>query len=188
VHLPEGTVNAETVLRLLAAEARPMILAGWGPESCAVSTRIALDVCRAVGVSAKPLAVAVMAFNEPAWPLFLDGVPVHEWPPEAWSVGIDPEERSHVVALVEGTTLLDLSADQLDRPEKRLRVPEPVVARVGPAFLTDGDHLGLSDDEGTRLLYRRGGDLNWLHRSPDWTERRRRASIVGALVRRLREV
>jgi hypothetical protein len=105
----------------------------WHARSCIAATRIGLEVLRAFGVVGYPTPVTVAAFNRAGWLAFQrePDQPVTESDiPNAWAVGIvgtgavDQQTGSwdgHLVLHV-NRYLVDLSADQLSRPQRNLPV------------------------------------------------------------------
>lgn len=185
-------MNADDAVKHLATFARPLILSKFRRDSCIVSTAIACDFLTWAGVRAKPIEVELMAYTAAALPLVERGVPFDEWPDEAWSVGIVQEhgdrarhdwQGAHLCTLVEQRILLDLSADQVSRPLRRLNVPGPVV------LPWESTSAVAANDAGTTLVYRVPERPDPSFRSsPDWKLRGRRSAIVAELVRLARLV
>lgn len=159
-------------------------------NNCILSTRLGVKVLEHYGVNARPQPVTVHAFNLEAWELAEKRVPVSEWPEAAWSVGIegtgksDPETRSwdgHLVLIVKNPsrtrTLIDLTADQLDRPHKHINVGGPVFLDLTGTW-TPRDPLGtiLDQQKGalgnpTIVLYRPQMTAGDWKDSPDWSSK-----------------
>jgi hypothetical protein len=107
-------------------------------NSCVLTTRLGLRVLERVGVSARAFPVFVSVHNRQAWDLASSGVPIPEWPNSAHSVGVNESVindgrrgwAGHLVLLVkqpgEPRVLIDLTADQFDRPIRNLVVGGPV--------------------------------------------------------------
>lgn len=109
-------------------------------NTCVLTTRIGLAVLESQGVRARPQPVFVTVANRRGFEMHQNRVPVERWPSDAWAVGID--ERSsltgkdskswngHLVLVVrlpgEPRLLIDLTADQFDRPAKGMVVGGPV--------------------------------------------------------------
>jgi hypothetical protein len=139
-------------------------------DHCINGTRVAVDVLRNFGVRAKPASVTVVVFNGFAWQLYTAGVPPIEWPPHAWSVGVDPNRSEsrpgqwdgHLVAVGDDFTL-DISAGQFYRPGK--------IALDGP-LLIDGaladDTLMAMGKGGLRVVYRRSPQANEWRTASGW--------------------
>src|SRR5262245_48001780 len=162
-------VDAQLVLDVLHRHARPLILKHYRKDSCAVSTRVAVETARAFGIRAKPLAVDCLCYNAKAQEQMVANVPKDDWPDDAWSVGISHMEESdagglgrHVVALIDGDHFIDLAADQFDRPAKNLRVPEPVIGPASPEFLAGDEPCPMvAPGSQTLVLYLTAGAPDW---------------------------
>jgi hypothetical protein len=186
------------LLSELCNVARPIILERFRPDSCIVSTRIAIDVLDYFGIKAKALPVKLGAYNPLAWESVEKGVEP-DWNGGAWGVGIGTASPiaftrqspsgvdGHLVALVEDTTLLDLSIDQASRPAKGITLA-PYFGAIRPENLA-----GFEEGEG--LVFRVDGDCRivyWRHperfhlQAPDWTDRSRRKDLVGRIIRAVR--
>lgn len=140
-------------------------------KSCIQSTRIGLDVLANLGIQARALPCAIVVRNAEAVDASLRGLPVQDWPPSAWSVGIDPDappadsgvdkttstlfgggkvfdnrtgERGwngHLI-IEGGGWLLDLSANQFSRPLREMEL-HAWAAPVSPLDLEAGDNSWL---------------------------------------------
>lgn len=119
--------STELVMEGLVKVARPLLLQYYPEDSCVLSTRVAIEVLKRHGISARPLPVRVKAFNALANSLLL----AERWEEmktnsDAWSraIGYDNREigkfNGHLVAYVEEQYLVDLSISQISRPEKNL--------------------------------------------------------------------
>jgi hypothetical protein len=110
-----------------------MAHAAGGSGHCILFTRIAVDVCRERGVRARPLpvSVAITATADPETPILLgfEGLRPKGAPDDYWD--------GHLVAILDGRLLVDLSIDSIARPEIGVE-PEPLVAEVGPEFVAGG--------------------------------------------------
>jgi len=107
--------------------------AAGGIDECILFTRMAVDVCRERGIRAKPLPVSVemTATADPGTPVLLgfEGQRPPDAPDDYWD--------GHLVPILDGRLLVDLSIDSIARPEIDLE-PEPFVAEVRPEFLAGG--------------------------------------------------
>lgn len=108
-------------------------------NSCIVSTRLGLMVLEAVGIKARAQAVHVLVMNLKAWRLSQDRVPVEQWPDDAWSVGVNDRAEGtgwsgHLVVMARTLEtprlLIDITADQFDRPARDMVVGGPVIMGV----------------------------------------------------------
>lgn len=167
------------VVKTIAEHVRAAVMTRYTVDSCIASTAVFIDVADWLGLDASPAAVDVLAANPAALRVMANdpAPPVDQWPPEAWTVGVlssePPREGGwpgHLVAILHGhrDRLVDVSADQLDRPSRGLRVPSPVLGRL-PKRWGDGDqcvtHLHAS---GTMLRWTlRSGNTAW-RESPNW--------------------
>lgn len=119
-------------------------------NTCIASTLIGAHALGRFDIKATPTSVWVEAINAKAYRLREAGVHPSQWPGDAWSVGIRPGMRAtdvvadhrgadgkphgwdgHLVLVLRrgpGTprTLIDLTADQLDRPARAINVGGPV--------------------------------------------------------------
>ena len=145
----------------------PVTAPGSKDGVCIDSARIAVEVLAKVGVKAKAVATQVLAANAAAVPLLNAGVPIADWPDEAWTLGVElgpaphpgtgkePYRRTgwtgHVVVVGEhekGRWMLDLTAAQFNRPSKGILIPEPIWA---PLRGDDEFTIGLAD--GAQITY-----------------------------------
>lgn len=177
-------------------------------NTCIATTRLGLMVLDHFGVRARPVAVTAYAENIPAAQLRMQGVPVDEWGPEAWSVGISNTAPSqgggwngHLVLVVRSTdgydfgaprVLVDLTADQFDRAHKGLRVPGPVLFGIAEGHqFTPQDPLSTITraDDGSpdaAITYRPMApgvpEARQWRDSPDWAGPGDYAEALAALV------
>jgi len=164
-------------LGVIAVATREIVLAEYQRDSCISSSLIGQRVLDHYKVKARAVASVVAAYNDPGLQMSRTNIPPSQWPDEAWSVGVQgsgvmnldtKRYDGHVVLILkpQGSprVLLDLSADQLDRPERGLRVPGPVAVEL-PRFWTPEDpaEVTIETPEPTHLRYfpLMGGD--------DWT-------------------
>lgn len=109
------------------------------------TTRVACTVLDRLGVPACPQPVYVAVYNHAAWQASRNGVPAQEWPSTAHAVHLDEHAltastrrvwNGHLVVTApspDGSLLIDLTADQFDRPIRDLIVGGPVLADLpGP--------------------------------------------------------
>jgi hypothetical protein len=104
-----------------------------GIDQCILFTRIAVDVCRERGIRARalPVSVEITATADPETSILLGfkGQRPTDAPDDFWD--------GHLVAIIDGRLLLDLSIDSIARPELGVE-PEPFVAEVLPEFISGG--------------------------------------------------
>lgn len=152
-------------------------------NTCVASSRLGQAVLERFGIVGRPQSVTVGAFNAEAWKLASAGAPIERWPASAHSVGVagtgvttrvsgDLRWDGHLVLIVRrpGRTrlLIDLTGDQLGRPERGIVVPGPVLLGL-PQLWTPKDPGLAQLDEGTVVAYRPSPrNVSW-RRAPDWT-------------------
>lgn len=110
-------------------------------NTCILTTRIGIEVLDRFGLKARPQPVHVLVQNMKAYHLGEQRVPVDTWPDDAWSVGVSPGQEprprhwpGHLVIMLrqpgQPRVLIDLTADQFDRPERDLKVEGPVFMNI----------------------------------------------------------
>lgn len=132
-------------------------------NTCILTSRIGLGVLERFGLKARLQPVHVLAQNIAAYHLAHQQVPVEQWPDDAWSVGVGPgmEARprhwpGHLVIVLRQPgsprVLIDLTADQFDRPERNLKVGGPVFMNIADTW-TPQDSLAtiMKDEDGQPL-------------------------------------
>jgi len=62
----------------------------FADDHCINGARVVTRALLKMGIQSRPVSVSFMLFNRPAWFLYQEGVPMHEWPNEAWSIGCGP--------------------------------------------------------------------------------------------------
>lgn len=143
-------------------------LKGWKGR-CIEACRLATALLPKIGVPCKALACDVNAVNAKAFELMTAGVPVSQWPKstDAWWVAIrcdypssganfqEPDRRrgfgGHLVVVGEDW-FLDLTAQQLHRPQYGILVRHPLTGPYDPA------------ERGVEHLLDRGGRVHWYWR------------------------
>lgn len=155
-----------TVVKAIAKHVRAAVLSRYpAVDSCIASTAVFLDVADWLGLDASPAPVSVFVANPGAMKVMAmdPPPPVDQWPDDAWTVGVAPGQQArdggwpgHVVAVLHGERdrLVDVSADQFDRPAKALRVPTPVLGRL-PQQWSDGEAC-------VTHLHQHGTVLRWI--------------------------
>lgn len=176
---------------------RAEILRWWRPNSCIVSTRLGLEVLKYFGVGAAAQAVTVAAFTKAAAAAIIAGENPRDFGHSVGIAGTDeitmqPDGRRSwdghlVIRLTQQPVLIDLSADQLDRPQRGLRVPQPIIAPIDDTTAFErGRSLVLeSAEDGTVLFYTALTSRAW-RKSSDWTKhqdqvRRSAATVINTL-------
>ncbi len=167
----------------------------YRPDCCIAATAIACDVLGGwLHMKLRPLAVQIEIANpaivaQGRWPA--DQEEYRRWQTEygAWWVSLgDPAAEGpgwsgHLVAVVYGTAVIDLSLPQASRPAKGIVLPA-VLFEAGPGFLEgQARDLGVN---GSLLVYRARPDDRSYASAPDWQDARRRAPAVRAIRDRMR--
>jgi hypothetical protein len=160
-------------------------------DSCISSTKILVKLARALGLKAEPQSVVGEVFN-PAMARWLDE---HSWdPPNTRAeqerlakiggrflvVGYedhpdahkeDGRWNGHLVAVVEGQWMFDLTFDQFHRPQKSIPVLGPLVVPWTP------EGTAQKRDDGVAMRFFPRGEESSQTReyetAPDWTRRYR---------------
>lgn len=131
------------------AEAWPKMTAGkMSPNHCILATRVLARLWRD---DITPIPTMALFANARAWPLLgtIGGRRLEEVDPLAWTVAVDPAIPSapgrygaHLVALYKDRWMVDLSAQQFDRPTRGIRVKRPVIIDMDAADHPDSDTFG----------------------------------------------
>lgn len=191
---------------LLKYVREPMLASGFGLDSCIASTRIALDILEHFGVEAEPMPLAIFLLNEEAIQIVESGGTLEDIKEQTlkydishvggpWSIGLGAagDKRANrwaghlVAALPQHKMLVDLSADQVARPQKDMPL-EPIVWVVHDEDWWAGRELRSepmiyrNDETGKRILawFDRtdyGDDFDGYRRSTNW----RRTSNVDKI-------
>jgi hypothetical protein len=185
-------MNLEKVLRSFARVARPIIRRSYDAGSCVASTRISIDVLRALGFVASPLAVMLYVGN-PAYRESLeeDAVLCAERPGKESShrscvVEVGSRLRrgdlgGHLVAVADDRFLVDASFDQVHLPEYGIVPPPILVGRVA-LELVGGRAAQRLDIDGLFVEYRRQPLATRFLRSPNWRASRESRASVRAIL------
>jgi hypothetical protein len=165
----------------------PTVTDGLLPNHCILAARVAVEVGRYFGVPITERAVKVAVFNAKADALAKAGVPTADWPDDAWSVGVGPDDvrssmssgyNGHVIAESE-SYVLDLSAGQFNRPTRDLVVTGPMVLPRGP---DPAECWVYGDERGQVLIYEPIPDRGYRD-SPDWRDPSNWRDRAGRLIR-----
>lgn len=175
--IPRTHVN---ILEAYARVARPRIKERFGVDSCIAATRITIQVAERFGLSAVPVSVVARAMNAEymACEARFGRVPKNrrefdEWCEEygAYVARVGDPDRSdgsgHLVAVVEGHTLVDASIDQIARPAHGLRLPPVLLAEARPGF-RDGAPVLSGVGGGAIVQYQVAEEVDWYSRSEYW--------------------
>jgi len=161
-------------------------------KSCVASTRIAIEVLKKFNISARPLPVRVQAYNAVAQRLLEEGKREQIMTSNtAWSIGLGYDTRKlkhgfpgHLVSYVIDRYLLDLTIDQLSRPEKHMTL-SPLCVDVGADFKSGAVKYTENGDE-VYLFYEYASDLETLFRKGNyWTNLPRRQGSIRRITEAL---
>lgn len=197
---PDGKQTMD-VLYGLARHANAPIGRHFRVDSCIASTRIALDVLAYFNVTAVPMPMAILLFNEEAIQLLESGMTMDQVAEHLrsfsraqegtpWSIGLgyggDPEPgkwAGHLVAAVPHVRLLlDLSIGQVSRPHKGMDFSKPMLwACTDEEWWAGHKHASVpmmfADDETGRRIMAifdtedREGELQKYKATNNWTRR-----------------
>jgi hypothetical protein len=154
--------RAQTILARLNRVARRMrstMLTQYRPDSCVVATRALIDALAHFGVRAMPLVARALVLSPAVAQALREYNPQTLRVPEilqlceqmgGWSVGVgwpDVEVpghwEGHLVTLIEGTRVVDLTLDQASRPMRDIRL-EPVAVDIDPLTIEQAGSFSLN--------------------------------------------
>lgn len=141
--------HVEEILQRYAEVARPEILRDHTPHSCIAATWITIETLSRLEIRAEPLEVTLSVGNAAYKRLVGEiGLPQNREELDGWfndhgadvrGVGFDPPTAGgiggHVVALVDGSHLVDASIDQASNPSTGIVLPGVHIGVVGHDFL-----------------------------------------------------
>jgi len=117
-----------------------------GHNRCIETARALCDTLKGLGLPAKLMPVDIGVFNPPAYQLSEQLIPIDQWPPEAWSVGINkdlptpgPGWNGHMLVRVAREWLCDPNAGQFRREGKIHMPPSWSVAYPKEQWEVDRD-------------------------------------------------
>lgn len=193
--LPDSKANADSkvVIAELVRIARPlMVEAHWIPDTCLPASRVGIKVLAHFGIKAQALVVKIRAMNgigahhiERCELLRLNAAP----PVRAWKVDIGYQPvlgkwGRHLVA-VTSDDLIDLSLDQVNRPDKNL-VAVPTWQIVSKDFLAGKVPATFTFEGGTKVRYDAlAGDTTYLTQAA-WLDERPQDVIVEQTIERMK--
>ncbi len=170
----------ERIAALCVVARRFILKAGWSRDSCLASTRIGIEVLSYFGITGKPLEVTVVAANALAVEQ-LDRTGAVDLSTDAWTVGVKAGDRDEgdnawpgahmVISVPRMHTIVDLSVDQLHRPQHEIEVPRPVAFEAKPEFFTGERAVQIELPKDGRLFYWPVNPPTGTRGSPDWTMR-----------------
>ena len=176
-------------IRRLPYLRRTILESGARRDSCILSTRVVCVLAQTLGFRAIPMTVEAIGMNKP----LADYTREHGQAPDDSRMAEFAEKGArfivlgarddriaepgmwagHLCALVstEGhRVLIDLSADQADRPHKRIHLTGPLHVEVGRDWEKGEEMAALNLDEDGLMLWRAIPDDDTYTTSPDWTE------------------
>lgn len=168
------------------------------PNHCVAGSAAAYEAATYFGVDAELYVCNVMAANPAGWEQWSQGIPPGDWPPEAWSTGCgvgqpgenDAELRAegrrpfdgHVVCLLAGRTLVDLSFRQFRRSHRGIYC-EPLATSYGGTS-SDGRMLWQATLPGNgRASWELLPGMTTYRQAGDW---RNRSRVAGKYIRAVR--
>jgi hypothetical protein len=199
-NLEEATLPARPFLPWLCEVVREELHIGtlYRPDCCIAATAILNEVLDYFQLTATPLSVIATVFNPVmSERIAQEGMPSLEEAERDWlprgcyslAVGVgDPEPGKwpgHLVTVLGGQVLIDLTLDQANRPQHGIVLPMPILAPCDPEFLA-GEAQVAGIVGGCRVIYEARPDDRSFERSNDWRSRKRRTDVVGRAVRRLK--
>jgi hypothetical protein len=133
-------LTLETLERL-AFEVRAATLHNTGVKnSCIYGSRLASLVLSRLGHASRLQPVWISVFNAEARRKMDRGVAPHQWPPSAWSVGVNEDHAAtpdgwngHLVVVLRHSgsrVLIDVTADQFDVPARGIVLGSPIVVAL----------------------------------------------------------
>lgn len=186
-------LDEQEILKLINTVCRTETLRQFSVTSCVASTRVLTDVLQYFGHSSEPLPVTVVAMNEGALEQLHQGVPVEDWPQDAWSVGVvgtgvseNKRWDGHLVAIVDGKWLVDPSLDQASRPQRGLKLDPCVLDAT--SWTDKAQRATWRSENGIVLVYQQMTNPGNWRSSPDWalTKPATRRSVRDAVARSIR--
>jgi len=200
-NLEEATLPARPFLPRLCAVVREELHIGtlYRPDCCIAATAILNEVLDYFKLTARPLSVIATVFNPVmSERIAQEGMPTLEEAERDWftkgcyslAVGAGDAQPGkwpgHLVTVLGGRVLIDLTLDQANRPQHGIVLPMQILAPCDPDFLA-GQAWVAGIVSGCWVVYQaRPGDRSF-ERSNDWKSRKRRAAVVGAAIRLLKK-
>jgi hypothetical protein len=189
----------ERVIEALVETARPIILGGVGTyafrrDSCIASTRIGTLALAEFGVRAHVIGASYIMFNAAYRRQVAEdgGVPasVEDYREDSHSLGLglppfDDGNIGHFVIAIGGSLMVDLSADQLSRPEKGWTIDRPIVANMPAGWKKGRERVWTHTDAYSVGIQAEPANKNFV-RSRDWTLRSRYQPFVAAVTAAMR--
>lgn len=136
---------------------------------CILGTRVAIEVGDYFGFHWQPLAVNVAVFNQAGFDLFLQHIPVEDWPNEAYSLGVICENElgakawnGHVIVQA-SDYIFDMSGAQFHRPARGIPVDSPWVTPR-----PTGEEPWCFQRDGVSIVLWPRPDIDIYRRTKDW--------------------
>lgn len=186
-------------LENFARVTRRVVLEYYQVSSCVASTRIGLDVLQYFGVPARPQAVRAFAFTADRYAALLDGTRPDQAP--GYSVGTvgdqgvtsGPNGRKwdgHLVLVLPAQkprpALIDLSADQMSRPQHNMPINGPVVGIVDlQTWAEPGQAAVWRCERDVVLVYEQFDDAGY-RQGTNWRKSAERRQVAGEIIRALK--
>lgn len=194
---------------LLVRDAQPELLATAPAEASVLAARLAVAAMQKVGIEARPLAVGVQICNSALAPLvsrhlaerrtlpsaelmteWIQASPAGARPPRWWTILGVGEQPPHVVAIVAGRWLVDLSIDLASAPLYGVELA-PFSEQVSDEFLAGPGVVDLQTSGGELITYVRLLQQDVEHlptwTSPAWRIRRQSNYLADGLRRTMRD-
>jgi hypothetical protein len=200
-NLEEVTLPARPFLPRLCEVVREELHIGthYRPDCCIAATAILNEVLDYFRLTARPLSVIATVFNPVmSERIAQEGMPTLEeaerdwFPKGCYSLAVGAGDRQpgkwpgHLVTVLGGQALIDMTLDQANRPQHGIVLPAPIIAPLTPDFLTkEAGVAGMVNR--CRVVYQARPDDRSFERSNDWKSRKRRAGVVGSAIRRLKK-
>ncbi len=149
------------VLSVMARVAWPVLRQCYQKNCCIAATRVGLEALKPFGIAGRPMPAKVVATNAARnYELVID------------DTCVGPGYSGHLVIVgkIKGQLfLLDLSAAQLDRPERGINVPSSILVLPPPDFEFEGAwEMPLSDGEGGLITYSAYPNAPDFTKAPVW--------------------
>lgn len=165
-------------------------------DTCILSTAIAIDVLKALGIACRPLSVEAIIGNRPFGERVLsEGFSFKANDPwwqssGAYSIGFGFSQEAlpgktigHLVSLSENH-ILDLTLDQADRPTKGIHTNPSLISIGDERRFLEGEAIACWHQD-TFLFYRAKPLDRFYESAPDWTRLSKRRAIVERILRKL---
>lgn len=189
-------IDGNDIIAYLVGPGRATMLEHYTPRSCILSTAVGLEVFRYFDIEARPVGVTVQIVNQALREMVEAGVtdPNEVARRRAKVLEVEGSNRldyekgewdGHLVIVVRDSTgqevLVDLAADQFDRPAYRIK-GEPKVAPWSPEGVSFTEGI-----DGSTWVYRPMPQGGGFRRSRDWKWEGRWRPVAGRIIRDIKE-